>query len=296
MKTVYNNSEVFHLWAHQTQCHARGSGNLSFYGLDAYSYRALIGRIVENTNGEKAYLVSTRRYSVTTSAHQSLLRRAIPADSTVFCLENIGDCVSPSAMLKEILDRIPDLSLKAKRARVYKGSYLSQIQVTLESARRLSSFFSIPMPEEFNGVDEADLQQQIDAATAVYEAELKRQAEEEKKREAIRLERAKESLSAWLNGETAYVEYIPFAYMRLSSDGGTVETTQGARVPTEHVKKVAPMILRVLNNGKNYAPDSDIRLGHYRLNGIRDGIVTVGCHRFEESEIRRFAAILGVSL
>lgn len=77
-KTVVTNSQVAHLWAHQSQSSARsGNGNASFDGATLYSYSTPIANIVTDNHGVKVALIDTATYSVTTSGHQSSARSAV---------------------------------------------------------------------------------------------------------------------------------------------------------------------------------------------------------------------------
>jgi hypothetical protein len=74
---VVNNSQVPHLWAHQSQDHAKGNGSISFSGRSIYSYAAEIGRLADAPNGERVALLISRTWSITTSGHQSAARSAV---------------------------------------------------------------------------------------------------------------------------------------------------------------------------------------------------------------------------
>lgn len=68
VKRVLSNDMVIHVWAAQSQDEARTSnGNLSFMGSVLYSYRTPIANIVPGADGQPVALVTTERYSVTTS-------------------------------------------------------------------------------------------------------------------------------------------------------------------------------------------------------------------------------------
>lgn len=76
MKTVFSNgSEVAHLWANQAQSHAR-AGNVSFVGDAFVSYNTTIARILTAPNGQRWAVISSGRWSVSTSRHQSYAVRA----------------------------------------------------------------------------------------------------------------------------------------------------------------------------------------------------------------------------
>ena len=91
-KYVFDTGEIPHLWAHRTQDEARNrQGNLYFTGDIIYSYGSHfpIARHVTNDAGERAVLFTTNTYSVTTSAHCSAVRSAIPSGIPVFHVPNV---------------------------------------------------------------------------------------------------------------------------------------------------------------------------------------------------------------
>jgi hypothetical protein len=79
MKTVHNSSQVFHLWAHQTQEHARNSsGSVYFNRAVIFSYRdSWPLAMIHERKGEKLVLTNCASYSVTTSQHQNKANRAV---------------------------------------------------------------------------------------------------------------------------------------------------------------------------------------------------------------------------
>jgi hypothetical protein len=66
---------VAHAWAHQTQSNARYRDNFSFEGAKLYSYRTIIAYRMRHPNRDKSHigepfaLITSERYSVTTSRH-----------------------------------------------------------------------------------------------------------------------------------------------------------------------------------------------------------------------------------
>lgn len=79
MRHVFPTSEVFHLWAHQTQSYARNpSGNVFFDGPTIYSYgrHFPVARIYER-KGEKLVLLNSASRSVTTAKHQREAHQAV---------------------------------------------------------------------------------------------------------------------------------------------------------------------------------------------------------------------------
>lgn len=287
------NSEVYHLWAHQTQTHASGNGACSFEGTRAYSYEACIGKIVNNDAGQRAYLVNTRNYSVTTSKHQSYLHRAIPAGATVFKHESIMLLPREHA-LQAMVGELPELKSKADRARNNKVWRLSQLNTATTQINEFAAFFGLQhTPITIDGIDAAIAEQKIIHAAYLAEQEERRKAEE-----AERTTRLMEALPIWLNGEGSQyhsLSYLPTAYLRLvPGNPAETETTRGARVPTSHIRRIMPAVLRNIETGAA-VPEVSPRwvLGHYQVNSIEaDGTVVAGCHRFAADEVRRFADVL----
>ena len=67
-RVLRNTDEVMHYWANRVQDEGR-AGNVSFDGAELFSYRACIGRRLGS-----AVVLSNRKWSVTTSSHQTSLR------------------------------------------------------------------------------------------------------------------------------------------------------------------------------------------------------------------------------
>jgi hypothetical protein len=87
MRHVVDTAAVAHLWAHQSQDHARNSGgNFYFHGSDIYSYGSHFrcGSVVLNKAGERAYLITTRTYSKSTAKHMEYVNGAIPFGALQF--------------------------------------------------------------------------------------------------------------------------------------------------------------------------------------------------------------------
>ena len=106
-------------------------------------------------------------------------------------------------------------------------------------------------------------------------------------------------LPKWLDGAALQVYYghngyhDTNAYMRIvPNTPDTVETTSGARVPLSEIRAIAPRIIGIFNSGKTWINAHNIKLNGYHVQSIENGILTVGCHKFTEAEVRRFAALI----
>ena len=297
--TGYQTVNGVRVWIQSANHAANGSGNRSFRGVSAYSYRAEIARIVTNAEGRRAYLLDCDRWTATTSKHQSEVRQAIPdgrvcesqegKEMPVFSVGALETFDPARAVHKYVADAAEALAA-SRRARTNKEYRLAESARHLANARALAAFYGL------TGVEIPD---DAEGAADAVEAARKADAENRRKAEVRRLEEAREALDAWIAGTpNAYAPYgLTNAYMRVSPrDPNTVETTQGATVPTEHVRRAAPLILRALRTGGTYDGFPPVRLGHYSLNRVSNGVVTVGCHRFTRAEVERFAAVLGTSV
>ena len=86
-KTVYDTSEIAHLWMHKAQGNATNKQhNFYFEGDTIYSYGSHfpIARHVESAAGVPAVFFTTGSYSPTTSQHVSQVRQAIPHSVPTF--------------------------------------------------------------------------------------------------------------------------------------------------------------------------------------------------------------------
>lgn len=300
MKTVVQNP--YHLWAHQAQSHARNStGNRSFNGTVALSYATEVARIHPSwgKGGEPLYLLTAHKCSNTTNRHMSEIRLAIPNRERIVNVPNVDprNLEDHRKNSNYLLTEAAEFIAKSKRARVAwsKTWHLEQAQDQYRQLRLYVDHFklgrAVKLPDDF---DEAAITAQLEQLKNQVETQRKERAKKQAEANAKRLERAKEILAQWLSGESVTVPWVlTTAYLRVSpNDPETVETSRCAAAPLEHVKKALPLVLRALNSGAEFVPDADIRLGHYRLNSVANGIVTVGCHRFEQAEILRFEAVL----
>jgi hypothetical protein len=285
MKNVVSTKEVAHLWAHQTQESARnGAGhrkNFYFEGATIYSYgrHFPIARIIEH-NGKKAILFTTEGYSVTTSKHIHLVRRAIPKDIPVFYVSDVSR-MPDSRDIKEKQDKAANMVAKSRRARTYKASYLSNAQETLMDAQLMQEFFGIDYVV-FKMGDLGILADEIEKARKV-------DAENKRKQEAARLQAAQESIENWKNGVPyANVPYnIHWAYGRIEK--GELVTSKGARVPIAHISRVSRIVRGYITQGKTFVTNGHkIPLGPYQLSEITaDGPLRAGCHTFQKDEVIR---------
>ena len=283
-RKVVTSSEVFHLWANQTQDEARnGNDSVSFHRNDAYSYGTIIGRIIKNEAGDKAFLVSDRSYSNTTAKHQSWLRRAIPPIFPVFHFpevapggwNSISAQPTPIDLLMYYRDQIQTEQGKARRARVHKDWHESRATEWMTEANTICRFF---------GLSEAFDAQQVDALIAQQE-QAKRERQE--REDQAKRERLEAEVIKFREGLPAYLYNYPDILLRPSADGESIETSLGAVVPLHHARR----LFRAWLAG-NVLPGD--RVGVYNVDRVENGTaLQIGCHYIKREEANRLAASLG---
>jgi hypothetical protein len=300
MRTVVNSAEVFHLWANEAQSSARNSGDsVSFNGSEVRSYSTVIGKIVRNAAGERAYLLNLSSYSITTSSkHQGPMRQAVPRGETVFTFTGLSHGDGFPSLPNLLLLKIEEIGKQAetvKKARSNRPYAEVRLTEKIEEAVNFCNFFGLDVPPVLSDATP----ETVSAAVLTIRENAKRL---ENERIAKRDSDAKVHLDEWLSGLRSMVYGLRYQYMRVKDSN--IETTSGAVVPVAQVKRFVPVMLAVLDAlpevpaadtlarfGLSF--DGTVKFGPYSLTEIdAKGTVTVGCHRFEASEIRRIAALL----
>lgn len=285
-RQVYDNGMVAHLWANQSQESARShNGNFWFEGDTIYSYRTKIGQIVRTNSGETVYLVTSERFSITTTTkHMSAIHRAIPSrEYHVFNVPHLGVTGPDSQWHRENRDHLKSLydaevtRLKRKRDRP-EDWYFGILQDQYERARLYARLFDLEMPE----MTAPDVCWQVIQET-------------HDKRETRR----------WLAGEKVSVPRTT----ALDSYGGAllrvnyktlepveIETTLGARVPVKDAVKVFRFVKLIRGRGETRQRNGqEIPVGQFQLDTVwPNGDIKAGCHRISWPEIERIAKELGV--
>jgi hypothetical protein len=303
-KLVFDTGEIPHLWAHRTQEEARNRlGNLYFTNDTIYSYGSHfpIARHVVSEGGERAVLLTTATYSVTTSSHCSAVRSAIPSGIPVLHVPNVCHgrytrseltADDHAGNLADYVERIEKHVITSARARSsYAKEWNHEHAVCLrDEAVAYCAFFGVPVPH-IPEVPEPD----SDALTAIRKREAKRAAEkaEQTKRErAEALVRQQELITQWRVGQYSGCLYDVPTMLRI--DGDQVVTSRGARFPVSHAKRALAFVRKVRESGQAYVRNGHtIHLGPYAIDRIEpDGTVKAGCHVVSWKEIERIAPAL----
>jgi hypothetical protein len=281
MKTVVSNSEVPHLWAHQTQDHAKNAtGSLFFDGDTIYSYgrHFPIAQHVTNSRGEKAVLLTTREYSVTTSRHVSEVRSSIPRGVPVFEVNPrnrwpVLEALPLAETVAGYNEQITQLELKASRAKDEwkRNRLLSWASKVRDKALQFVAFYDLSVPV-------AELRTDLEAIKAAAQAEVTRKAKETKQRKLDAEREYADSIEKWLRGERAQLPAGIDTLLRI--EGDNVWTSRGASFPVSHAKRGLALIEAVMASGEEWKTNGHTcHLGNYQIDRITaNGTVYAGCH------------------
>lgn len=303
MRTKFNNSELTHVWANQTQTHGTGS-NMFFehQTIYSYGYHFKLAQFVNNKEGQRCVLVNLKAYSNTTSKHQSLVCRAIPKD--IFFLKVVSffnDIDTAITAHKENLthyineaERLQGLTIRANKLKM---GYLSQFRNELANFDQYSSFFGLDYLDEFNpilrqGITIKERYQELTTWLGNFQnsEELKKWQEKQKEnfiKAAIKAkEKAKESIELFRQFKISAI-YQNFGHylLRYNKETDNVETSGGVKISKDLFLSAYQ---RLINNELLKGQHVD----RYTFNGIDGDIVSVGCHKIPMTEIKNIVAVL----
>lgn len=307
MRKVFENSMVGHVWANASQEEGRShNGNLWFSGATIYSYRTPIARRMP---GGRVFLVTSERYSITTSGkHMPAVHRAIASGATVFQVPDVAanDHAAHTRNVGHLGKVYADTVARMKRTQAASwGNPERTLQELADDIRNYVGAIGGAEPDNYPDParDAAAVRakwaeraaRDADPATAAKrEADrAKRKAAKERKEQAAR----DEQRTKWLAGEYVYSRFDDGnggAVLRVRGD--VLETSQGAGVPLAHAVKAFRMVKRCRDAGQSWARNGHtIRVGHFQVDAIDAlGNMRAGCHRINWPEIERVARALGV--
>lgn len=300
MKQIFgSHSEVAHVWASRSQESGEAS-RVFFDGDTIYSYgrHFPIARFQKMPNGQEVVLFNADDYSMSTIKHKGHVRHAIPDNYTVV--------VMPSSLWSSYKSGkayyIGEIkkALDASTATVHAWFNVQEAVRAINCLRQWARLHKRTANYKFTKTDKASVKRALKFKRKYAEREAKRYKE---RQELIAKE--KQLLADVCGGDVAKFWHtyghlpdyesvsgiglydLP-CMVRMSTDNTEVITSQGARVPAEHAKRLFPVILRSRRNKKAYKipPMEPVRIGHYTLREISEnGDVTIGCHNILWPEV-----------
>lgn len=290
MKTVFTDiSTIAHLWANKTQANARNSGNFFFNGDSIYSYghHFLIAKHVTNKDGESAVLFTTSGYSNTTAKHVRITQQAARHLNLVYCPSPAS---LPSYNFQAWQNKAESIAANLKTARKPE-KYLSQIDSLKDEALKYAAWFGIELPDTLKAVFAITNKEQYIQFSAV-KAELKKKAELKQQREQ-KARHAKELREFRAGERTRLNIHNGFDFLRLSTDGQSVETTQAVKIPVPTAKKFWAYLKKALANGGCTNCQQNI-LPQWNLRTVTKEKIEIGCHTIQIKECEKIAALLNI--
>lgn len=288
IKQVFSSSaEVFHLWASQSQDHARQGGRITrafFNGTSCYSYgrHYEVGRLVQ-INGRQVALINTTGYSKTTTKH---IREAQSAVSHMPIIEVDGSFDWEAGLLK-MQDTLINKIFNTLNGR----SFWKEIDYTETS--QIAAFNTlcrqVGKPElclDMNS-DTAELinahveyriarEAELKAARLTPEYAAKRAAREQKKAE-LKQKKNEAEVQSWLQGGafTSALYNVP-TLVRVKD--GELQTSRRATIPLD----TAMLILNRFEKGRLA---KGAHVGPYTFDSIKDDVLKIGCHTLSLKQV-----------
>jgi hypothetical protein len=297
MKTKFNNSELTHVWANQTQTHGTGSNMFFEYGsIYSYGYHFKLAQHMTNHNGQKCVLFNDKHYSNTTSKHQSLVWRSIPANVHFFKVKTIFEDINLASNahlenLNNYLEYAEDSKKKAITATKLKNGFIEQTKVAIGVFDNYKAFFSLDgLIFEYETInkrysDIVNWLHDYQESKEFKQWQIK-QEENKKKAEAKALIDAKEKIEAFRQFKLSSI-WANFGYylLRYNKETENVETSGGVKISKDLFLSAYQ---RLINNQLIKGQHVD----RYTFNGVDGDIVSVGCHKIPMTEINSIVAVL----
>ena len=267
MKTVFNSpTDVIHLFAQQTQDHAK-CNNIFFYGTKIYSYgyHYLMGEFITNKNRESAIMINNSGYSVTTNKHVSYLSsstRQYKQFYTIYCDS------------KQVLQQLESLLQKLGKAKKPQ-KYISEALNILDHFNEFLEWFGKP----YDSLSKENLKK-IRKIKKLFKASPGMESASQYAKQKAAAQKAADkkdflkSLQKFQNFEIGYIPHNSFKkedFLRINTQCGNIETSQGVKVPI----KEAQTLYRMIKAGKDI---KGLKISNYTVISL-NGVLQIGCHR-----------------
>lgn len=287
MKKVFNNSEICHIYAQQSQNEGRTTNNNIFFydnKIYSYGYHYKLAEIIENNT----ILINDSGYSNSTAKHINLITNATRQYEQYFysdiCLNNVYNSIINAS--KQII-----------KARL-KERYANLIMLKFESLINFANEFK-RVPKQNNYTQDSFLtlielkqNEQFQEIEKIYNEIAKDKdkfielgKERERKEKEKKQKEFNESLEKFFNYQINYITLkTDTDFLRISQDKTMIETTQGVKIPIQEAKKLYLMI----QEGKDI---KGVRISNYVVISI-NGTLKIGCHKIDIKNVHEIGQIL----
>jgi hypothetical protein len=297
MKTKFNNSELTHVWANQTQTHGKGSNMFFEYDIIySYGYHFKLAQHITNKQGEKCVFFNDRHYSNSTSKQQALVYRSIPANIQFFKVQSFFKDIETSTTahlenLKSYLEYAKGSQQKTIYATKLKNGYISQTKIAIEVFNKYVKFFDLGQllwdyPTLQNKYAELNNWLFEYQESKEFKQWQIKQEENKKKAEAKAIIDAKEKIELFREFKISSI-YANLGHylLRYNKETDNVETSGGVKMG----KNVFLTAYQRLINNQLFKGQ---HVGDFTYNGIEGEIVSVGCHKIPMTEIQSIVSVL----
>lgn len=280
MKTRFNNRELCHVWAQQTQSEGRGS-NMFFRDSRIYSYgEHYLAARIHDVRGEKVVLINNRNYSVTTQKHLSYIRNAITG-TTFFRATNPDDIKSTIPVARQSLE---NTFLRAEKVRKIETRHdvtfqLNQITFA-QSQLDLALTLNKRKPHRRDHGRFSAVAKRLNDLVDRYNSPEKQaaRAKKEAEKQAELRQYLAVRIAEFRSGGLVSWDLVRLDFDLLRVKEGRLQTSRNASVDL----KDAMMLYAALKAGKNVV---GARVGSYTISEVTDEAVKVGCHTFLKTEL-----------
>lgn len=290
MKTVHTPEMVAHLFAHQTQDHARNSGDTFYFlGNELFSYGShfCIAKHVENKKGEKALLFTTRSYSNTTYKHVNKAHHATNHLNKIYCAYPDKD---HAANLKYFYEDTKG-SLKGLVNARKPEKYIDAAESILRRCETYCSFFGIKVPKELIKLLESAKTGEYSEYLAKESKRIERERiKDEKKAKKEYEARAIKELYEFRKFErsTMFARFNDRDHLRYNSETKRIETSQRIEIPLAIAKMAYAWLKQTISKG-GCSGECNYKILNFEVTSVTPELFIIGCHKIDMTEIEMIA-------
>jgi len=304
MTYLRTNFEVAHSFAHSEPYISSGAeyyrnSNKSFYyetnchiGTNfcsqIYSYGTCIGVKLHTKKGQTVFLLNTEKYSITTSAHQSILSSSVYG--IVINVLDKKSLFNAEKAIESYLNRLNYCFLKLKRSRLYKTSWKVEIDSLCDDIRNYINLFDEQISKRFlpKVFKQILRRENIILANPNIQIEItKFEKDRIRREEDIRKKFFEKQKRDFFNGEINYIDDYRYVLLRLSNDKKRIETSKGVRIPIKLAVNLYKEYLQVINGtfkGERTKKILDFKIEDKSFN---EKGMEIGCHHIQIAEMER---------
>jgi hypothetical protein len=261
--------------------------------------------MAELVEGSNAVLINNEKYSVTTSAHQSIIQSAIPYSfdkiEVIFNPNNTGNygrSLSHSSNhfcnFEGWENRLVYLYEKIKKAKSKKDDYLQEIEFAKVQIQKYYNLFSSQIDKRSLSLNIRNIINNQFSSDDLAEIETKRAKAAKLKAKRQEVQRAKiilQEIADFFSRKSHQIS-CQKVYLRLSKSKRWVETSKRAKVPLKIALKLFDFATKAKNSNQELNISSlnaeQRKIYDFTLDKIdAKGNATVGCHFLEFSEMAR---------